>query len=507
MPAVPKLRPVSQHTTSVFLRPALWLSILILTGLACNLVARPTRLEATLTAVYVQQTSLAITAEALSAFSSLPQTATPASIPAPTTTPLPPAAAATPAPGETSIASDPIDADERLMKSAHILLFEDMSASRYIRLVKEALDRMDYFYLDVGSAKGWFKTQMLSNQSWDLVIASAEADREFGGEFFQYLDDQLGRGAAVILENWDLDAAPQGQARLLLDHCGVQVASDWFEPELRVFFWTDPAHPIFNQPNPLPGGLRNAAKLWSGDLGDLLEVKLTGGQLAGGAQILASSGAVSPDDHGLLAVCMNGRMVLQTFRSHEYHHDDIVALWQNYIDYTLRSHFAYTGQTLPTPAVTLSAKTPLTPEITRGATPGPDYSFPHVCGAELNARLTRAPQFQQDLFEHHAVGKFLILRVEIQNTGANPVQIWDGDYLVEGSLYGKPVTYPLQRAATGYLFIDMPSHLYQDLIQPGEKWNVNLVFDVDPAAQDLAFRLRPGQEFNETVCDVRIPLK
>jgi hypothetical protein len=50
-------------------------------------------------------------------------------------------------------------AEDRLLKSAKILLFEDMSASRYIRVVKEALDRDNYFYIDVGSAKGWFKSQ------------------------------------------------------------------------------------------------------------------------------------------------------------------------------------------------------------------------------------------------------------------------------------------------------------------------------------------------------------
>jgi len=86
------------------------------------------------------------------------------------------------------------------------------------------------------------------------------------------------------------------------------------------------------------------------------------------------------------------------------------------------------------------------------------------------------------------------------------VQIWDGDYSVEGSLIGEPVSYPLHRAATGFLYIDIPTHLYQDLIQPGQKWNVNLAFDVNPAAQALTFRLSPGSEFNETVCEVRIPL-
>ncbi len=75
----------------------------------------------------------------------------------------------------------PIDPVDRQLKSARILLFENMSASGYIRIVKEALDRAGYFYLDVGSATGWFKTQLLSSVEWDLIIAAAEANREFGG--------------------------------------------------------------------------------------------------------------------------------------------------------------------------------------------------------------------------------------------------------------------------------------------------------------------------------------
>jgi len=35
------------------------------------------------------------------------------------------------------------DPDARMLKSAKILRFEDMSASRYIRIVKEALDEGD----------------------------------------------------------------------------------------------------------------------------------------------------------------------------------------------------------------------------------------------------------------------------------------------------------------------------------------------------------------------------
>lgn len=478
--------------------------------LACSLTgggAQPAGVEATIVELYAVQTQLVGTSQALESAlapsqpvlsgSEAPETsATNLSVVDPTET-------VTPAP--TLIPVETTAADERLMKSASILLFEDMSASRYIRLVKEALDRAGYFYLDVGSAKGWFKTQLLSGEDWDLVIAAAEAEREFGGEFYGFLDDQLAAGRSVIIENWDLDFAPSGQLGRLLNHCGVQVQSDWSEPQLRVFYWTDPVHPLFSRPNALSGGLRNAPALWSGDLGDLMTLQPSGDPTTD-AQILASLNPNWNSDHGLLTLCAGGRLVLQTFRSHEYHHDDIVALWQNYIDYTLRNHFVHTGQTAPPAAPTASAPALTTPEITHGPTPGPDYSFRHACGTTLTAQLLRYPQFQPVLFEHHALGTFMIFSLELENVSDQPIQVWDGDYSLEADLYGQPVSYLPHSAATGYLFLEGSGSLYQDLIEPGEKWQTEVAFDIDPAALDWEFVLRPGYEFNQTACEVRIPL-
>jgi hypothetical protein len=39
---------------------------------------------------------------------------------------------------------------------------------------------------------------------------------------------------------------------------------------------------------------------------------------------------------------MDGRVILQTFSSHDYPTNDMVALWQNYIVYTLTNHFLAT---------------------------------------------------------------------------------------------------------------------------------------------------------------------
>jgi len=485
----------------------LWLLGFILSVVACKLLDTSSDLQSTASAVYAQQTSLARTVSAIEAATVLEATLEPQAILS--TQPVTPASGVISPTGSEIAPSNgtvPDITEERLLKSAKILLFEDMSASRYIRLVKEALDEAGYFYLDVGSAKGWFKSQLLSGVEWDLVIAAAEAEREFGGELFEYMDAHLARGAAVIIENWDLDNAPLGRVKPILDRCGVSVQDDWYEPEMRVFYWSDPANPILNYPNRLTSGLRNAAPLWRGDVGDLLQSKPFMSTQPGDALILASDNHSSVNDHGLLVTCLDGRMILQTFRSHEYHHDDMVALWQNYIYHTLSNHFAYTQASLPTPAATyLPAPQPERP-MTERPTPGPDYTLPHACGPALTARLVEAPVYRRDLFEHHASGTFVILRLELVNQSTFPIQIWDQDYSLQGEINVKEVTYPPHAAATGYLYIERPSNMYQDLIQPGETWRSSVAFDVPPEGQRWRLVLRPGSEFDQQVCEVSLPL-
>jgi hypothetical protein len=401
------------------------------------------------------------------------------------------------------------DIDERLLKSSKILLFEDMSASRHIRYVKEALDRDEYFYLDVGSAKGWFKSQLLSSEDWDLIIASAESRSDFGGEFFQYIDDQVARGASTIIEFWDWDAAPMGKSKLILDRCGVSFQADWFEPEIRVFYWLAPENPIFNFPNIVPNQLGNTERIWIGDIGDLFEIKYKNGEPVGDAEILAGTNPTWKDDHGVLVSCLDGQMILQGFSSHEYRRQDIVPLWQNYIYQTLKSHYAQNNLVVPTPVLTAIPLVDATPEPTAemaAPTPGPEYLLEHDCGGLMSARLMEAPHFQKDLFEHHAKGTFLILKLQLNNLTDFPIQIWDQDYFIEGEVNGKIVNYGPDKAATGYLYIESPSNLSQDLIKAGENWRTSLAFDVDPAGKSWNLVVVPGREFDQQVCEVRISL-
>ncbi|MEW5872541.1 MAG: hypothetical protein AB1894_24990 [Chloroflexota bacterium] len=485
---------------------ALWVLAALLWAPACQLFNPNASLQETLVAVRVQQTMLVQTDIALTdtALTSQAESTLATTTVEPLQTPSP-----TPAlPLETPLPVTPegvIPDLDRRMKAARILLFENMSASGYVRYVKEALDRDDYFYLDVGSATGWFKSQLLSATEWDLVITAAEARRDFGGDYFEMIDDRVENGAAAIIEYWDLDTAPQGKVSRLLTRCGVQFQADWQSLDPSVFYWLHPNHPIFNEPHQVPS-LHNAASLWSGDIGDLMAVRYQGGKPVGDATILASTNPAWQTDHGTLVSCMGGRMILQTFSSHNYQANDVIQLWQNYIYQVLKSRFAVSPSSVPTPVeradpTLLAAATPL-PEDG----PLPEIGSPFHCGAILNARLLANPSFQRDLFEHHAKGTFLVVELEFTNLASYPVQIWNGDYLVEGELDRRILSFPADKASTGYLFIQNGGGLYQDVIQPGERHRTQVSFDVDPLAGHYTLLVRPGFEFDETVCELRIPL-
>ncbi len=394
--------------------------------------------------------------------------------------------------------------DERMLKSAKILLFEDMSASRYIRIVKETLDQNGYFYQDVGSAKGWFKSMLLSDVEWDLVIAAAEADREFGGEFFEYIDDRIASGTAAIVENWDFDLAPNGKAGGLLARCGVRFQLDWYEPQMRALFWLTQDSPVFTYPNRIKPALHNSKQIWNGDLGDLLAVDRDLSGNGGDPLLLAGLNPNWKESHAVLVSCLGGRLILQTFRTHEYSHDEMVELWENYIYQTLRSYFTQSGKVIPTPSrkapIIDSTSTPLAP------TPGPEYNFAHGCDGFFQVKFTKSPVFQKDLFEHHTDGQYLILRAQVKSLADFPIMIWDGDYSVKAQIEGQDVEAFIDPDATGYLFIEDGGQLVQGIIEPGDIWNLSLAFDVSSNAAPWTFHFQPGREFDGPICEAKVDI-
>ena len=60
----------------------------------------------------------------------------------------------------------------------------------------------------------------------------------------------------------------------------------------------------------------------------------------GDAVLLAGLSSRPSPGEGVLATCMQGRVIIQTFSDHDYRQEEIIPLWQNYIHYTLKNHFA-----------------------------------------------------------------------------------------------------------------------------------------------------------------------
>lgn len=255
-------------------------------------------------------------------------------------------AAETPTPGETPAALDPQALQER-MKSANILLYEDMVAHIDTkRYAKETLLRMGLPFKDDGNAKGWLAKDLENNapngEAWDLVILAVEDKVGAQGEFFNYALQALDKGASVILEVWFIDQTQGGSAGQLLNRCGLAYHGDRekIPPAQMALYVLDADDPILNQPNPKLSFTANSNYWWdasgrrSYDTGDLL--KLTPDS---SSRLLVGAQAKEMTSHGVLAVCEDGRLILQTFSSHTLTFDAGTLIWENYIYNALRKRF------------------------------------------------------------------------------------------------------------------------------------------------------------------------
>lgn len=288
-------------------------------------------------AVQIGQQALALTQAppaAVSPDARLPAPGEPASTPQPTITPLP---SPTPTPTVDVIS---------LGVRANILLYEDMAGVfNTSRTVKLALDDLGFPYVDTKDHIGQFKEALLDEapegKAWDLVISANEGRTRYTmirGEFFTYLRSLLAGGSSVIIEAWNLDSLMDQPLRDLFNDCGVEYHGDMYDlrDQSLVFYSAYPNSPILTYPNQPP--LYNVTNYWDleGDLGDLL-------QLADGskAQILLGRRIDFPTKYGTLTACMDGRLIIQTFSTHQYAQKDMIALWQNYIYNALKSHYQY----------------------------------------------------------------------------------------------------------------------------------------------------------------------
>jgi hypothetical protein len=217
----------------------------------------------------------------------------------------------------------------------------DIYTTRY---VKQALDGLQLQYVDVADGQGNFKKQLLSpgsgGKNWDLIISADEnrASNGIKGEFFNYFNQALDDGTAVIIETWRLDEMRSGVVDSLLQRCGITYQGDlWaLKPGNQVLINLVPNHSILNEPNKNIS-LRTITGYWkTGDLGDWVQ-KTPDSQVV----LLLGTRAGERDKYGTLTVCTGGRLILQTFSTHQYDRSQMVSLWQNYIYNALMARMVY----------------------------------------------------------------------------------------------------------------------------------------------------------------------
>jgi hypothetical protein len=224
------------------------------------------------------------------------------------------------------------------MKTAKILVYENTDERNIGMWVSDALDNLGLTYTNTGSYSGHFMEYLNSGTIYDLIIVDAEDKDKISGEFWDVINTRLTRDkAALIVEIWYLDREANGPINKIMSRCGIAYQADWDFAES--IYWWEPTHPIFNEPNTvLP--LIHYSMFWTyghGQAGD--KIRLGG---SGDAVLLAGLSATSQSRSALLATCMEGRVIFQTFSDHDYHEADIIPLWENYIYNTLKAHFAVT---------------------------------------------------------------------------------------------------------------------------------------------------------------------
>jgi hypothetical protein len=233
-------------------------------------------------------------------------------------------------------------------RNASILLYEDMAGAEAtgtypsFRYVKKALDGMGVDYTDTGSAMGRFKQQITGGgpggKGWDVVIMAAERKSGVSGEFFDYIDDALNRGSAVVIEVWYLDKISGGKVSGLLGRCGLKVQDNFVARNANeeAMYMVNASHPLLHEPN---DGLSfsNVTSYWPyfiTDLGDLMTITDRGDN-----EILVGTRGNEKKAYGTVMSCLGGQVIMQTFSSHQIAYDDMGLIWQNYVHHALNYRY------------------------------------------------------------------------------------------------------------------------------------------------------------------------
>ena len=319
-----------------------------------DLAATNLALQVTVNALAIQSTSQADAKMAVEATLQTPQdTQTPLVITAtleptlpPTETPLP---SETPTPDITAT-FNPVELTRQIearIKAANVLIYDEPDGQgRLVPRISKAVAAMGFSGGNVVNTSNYLGNfdRLLRTQTWDLVVLSVESrDRiEIGSlGVLDAISNHIARGGALIVETWNLDEDQSALAGLLLNACNAHVEKDWHRAQNYTYAdFLIPAFkadsPVFSKPYAIAMPLRPTI-FWPGDAGDLLRI-----DPSGSSKILAGVLSSDPNNYGVLTSCLDGRMILQTFSTHDYSLYETVHLWQNMMQYTLTNYFSKT---------------------------------------------------------------------------------------------------------------------------------------------------------------------
>ena len=229
---------------------------------------------------------------------------------------------------------------EDWLEDVNILLYDDMYGSGEPLVIENALDGLGLGdnTTNVRDAMGDLLSNMNSAVNWDLIIVAAESRDNISGEYFDVVADEMDRGSSFIFEVWYIDDIIHGRIQPVFQRCGITFHRDWqraWNADLNDYlvYLLEPGDPLFSEPN-LISMLIPYDVIWWGDAGDMLEINPgSDAVLLGGAQ------KKEHNSYGLIAECMDGQMIWQTFSTHDYRNQEMINLWQNYFYNTLKARF------------------------------------------------------------------------------------------------------------------------------------------------------------------------
>ncbi len=229
------------------------------------------------------------------------------------------------------------------MEDVDILLYDDMYGLGFTTIIENAVDGLGLGSntKNVGGAMGDLLSNLNSATDWDLIIIGAESRDSISGEYFDVIADQMDDGTSFIIEIWYIDEISFGRIQPVMQRCGINFHRDWWRPQNAdlndyLIYLLEPQDPLFSEPNTISMLIPSINYMWWADIGDLLEINA-------GSDAVLMAGAL-PKEHssyGAIAECLDGRMIWQTFSTHDYKYQDMINLWQNYIYNTLEARYEY----------------------------------------------------------------------------------------------------------------------------------------------------------------------